>query len=369
MLHRQARLLGDVLIVGVHSDAEITRHKGPPVMNEKERYEAVRACKWVDEVVEDAPYVTELDILDKHNIDFCVHGEDITTDETGRDSYWKVKEAGRYRTIKRTDGVSTTDLVGRMLLMSMDHLSSDVRAAAQKPIDVHDSTKVASVRDVAGSIPPVSPAAGTSAADAPAKSPYTAGHKFLASTRMVAQFAAGNRLPTKEDVVVYVDGAFDLFHVGHAAALRKAKALGTYLIVGIHDDATVNQMKGSNLPIMTLHERVLGVLQCRFVDEVITGAPWHVTEDVINTLNVTWVAHGTISDYKNMDEEHPYAVAKRLGKYKEFPSDYNTLTTSGIIERILEHRKKFAERNRKKQEKEAARIQAAGGQTKFFAEV
>jgi ethanolamine-phosphate cytidylyltransferase len=34
---RQAKLMGDVLVVGVHSDAEIKRNKGPPVMNEGER--------------------------------------------------------------------------------------------------------------------------------------------------------------------------------------------------------------------------------------------------------------------------------------------------------------------------------------------
>lgn len=49
---RQAKQMGDYLIVGVHSDADIAKHKGPPVMCERERYEAVRGCKWVDEVVE-----------------------------------------------------------------------------------------------------------------------------------------------------------------------------------------------------------------------------------------------------------------------------------------------------------------------------
>ena len=33
----QAKAMGDVLIVGVHSDAEITRNKGPTVMNNSER--------------------------------------------------------------------------------------------------------------------------------------------------------------------------------------------------------------------------------------------------------------------------------------------------------------------------------------------
>lgn len=37
----------------------------------------VRGIKWVDEVVEDAPYITTLETLDKYNCDFCVHGGDI----------------------------------------------------------------------------------------------------------------------------------------------------------------------------------------------------------------------------------------------------------------------------------------------------
>lgn len=34
---RQAKALGDKLIVGIHNDAEITRHKGPPVFTQDER--------------------------------------------------------------------------------------------------------------------------------------------------------------------------------------------------------------------------------------------------------------------------------------------------------------------------------------------
>lgn len=35
---RQAKALGDYLIVGIHNDDEITKHKGPPVFTEEERY-------------------------------------------------------------------------------------------------------------------------------------------------------------------------------------------------------------------------------------------------------------------------------------------------------------------------------------------
>ncbi len=54
--------------------AEISKHKGPPVFTQEERYKMVRAIKWVDEMVEGAPYVTTLETLDKYNCDFCVHG-------------------------------------------------------------------------------------------------------------------------------------------------------------------------------------------------------------------------------------------------------------------------------------------------------
>jgi ethanolamine-phosphate cytidylyltransferase len=127
---RQAKLMGTYLIVGVHSDglylifnkslfnyislAEITKHKGPPVFNEQERYKMVRAIKWVDQVVEDAPYVTTLETLEEYNCAFCVHGDDITVTADGVDTYHIVKSAGRYKECKRTQGVSTTDLVGRL---------------------------------------------------------------------------------------------------------------------------------------------------------------------------------------------------------------------------------------------------------------
>lgn len=58
----------------LYFSGEIAKHKGPPVFTQEERYKMVRAIKWVDEVVEGAPYVTTLDTLNKYNCDFCVHG-------------------------------------------------------------------------------------------------------------------------------------------------------------------------------------------------------------------------------------------------------------------------------------------------------
>ena len=60
---RQAKALGDILVVGVHSDAEIARNKREPVMKNEQRMAAVKACKWADEVVFDVPYAPSIQLL------------------------------------------------------------------------------------------------------------------------------------------------------------------------------------------------------------------------------------------------------------------------------------------------------------------
>src|SRR5688572_11054904 len=75
------------------------------------RYTAVEACKWVDEIVRDAPYTTQLDVLDRYNIDFCVHGDDITTAGDGTDCYAQVKEAGRYKEVHTSRSTSHHHMV------------------------------------------------------------------------------------------------------------------------------------------------------------------------------------------------------------------------------------------------------------------
>jgi len=74
-----------------------------------------------------------------------------------------------------------------------------------------------------------------------------------------------------------------MLHVGHVRILKKAREACDFLIVGIHDDETVNEHKGSNYPIMSLQERVLSVLAMKYVDEIIIGAPWKITEHLIKS--------------------------------------------------------------------------------------
>lgn len=64
------------------------------------------------------------------------------------------------------------------------------------------------------------------------------------------------------------------------------------MIVGVHDDEIINQIKGNNYPVLQLQERVLNVLALKFVDEVIIGAPYIVSEQLIKQFNIHLVVEG-----------------------------------------------------------------------------
>ena len=53
------------MLAGVNSDEQCEEHKSRTVMTHAERCEAVRHCRWVDEVVPDAPWVIDQAFLDK----------------------------------------------------------------------------------------------------------------------------------------------------------------------------------------------------------------------------------------------------------------------------------------------------------------
>jgi len=343
---RQASQLGTKLIVGVHSDEEISKHKGPPVFSNEERYKITRGIKWVDEVVEDAPYVTTLETLDKYNCDFCVHGDDITMTADGVDTYHLVKANGRYKEVRRTAGVSTTDLVGRMLLATKTHFKredeTDLNSKSSEE-SINQRKRVESFSEGKQEVE---------------KSPWTGVSQFLQTTNKILQFSSGKE-PKPGDKIVYVTGAFDLFHVGHLDFLEQVYKLfpSTFIIVGLHTDQEVNRYRGANNPIMNLNERTLSVLACRYVSEVVIGAPYTVDENLMKHFNVDLVVHGSTSVVLDAEGGDPYAVPKQLDKFKIIITG-NDMNTENIVERIIANRQRFRERNQKKEAKEKAAYDA-----------
>ncbi|KAJ8918291.1 hypothetical protein NQ315_014161 [Exocentrus adspersus] len=103
------------LIVGVCSDKMLHKQKGRTVMDEQERYNAIRHCRYVDEVLRDAPWSYSDEFLKKHKIDFVAHDDMPYASEDTDDVYGELKKRGMFVATQRTEGVSTSDIVARIV--------------------------------------------------------------------------------------------------------------------------------------------------------------------------------------------------------------------------------------------------------------
>ena len=72
--------------------------------------------------------------------------------------------------------------------------------------------------------------------------------------------------------LVFTNGCFDLLHPGHIEYLIAARALGSQLIVGVNDDASVSRLKGPTRPYNRLQDRMAMLAALQSVDYVIPFA-------------------------------------------------------------------------------------------------
>ncbi|EOD50800.1 putative phosphoethanolamine protein [Neofusicoccum parvum UCRNP2] len=379
----QARQLGTELLVGVHSDEAILENKGPTVMTLKERTAAVDACRWATKSIPHAPYVTSLPWISHYGCKYVVHGDDITSDASGEDCYRFVKAAGRFKIVKRTPGISTTDLVGRMLLCTKGHFIKNLEKVLageegsgseeeRKRTGAEMKERIRAYATDASGLAPGSEvwvwhgeqdkAAEPSAANGTGK-----------CTKMVAGTA-----PRKGQRIVYVDGGFDLFSSGHIEFLRQVAILEeeegkkrdwysseavqqritesgadyspVYVVAGVHDDEVINHWKGINYPIMNIFERGLCVLQCKYINAVVFSAPFTPTPAFLNSLpygTPDTVYHGPTAFMPSVED--PYVDAKTLNIFREVPAhEFQHVNAGEIVDRIMASRALYEERQRKK---------------------
>lgn len=259
------------------------------------RIAAVEACRWATISVPRAPYVTSLPWISHYGCRYVVHGDDVTSDSSGNDCYRFVKAAGRFLVVRRTPGISTTDLVGRMLLCTRTHFIksfSDFLAGGEgsrSEKERHESAEAAlqRIRDYATDESGLQPGPDVWIWEAPLSAKINDGTGDAGEFR---NLVPGIK-PKPGQRVIYVDGGFDLFSSGHIEFLRsvlasenedatklgwfepakvaeRIKEVGqdyppTYIVAGVHDDEVINRWKGFNYPIMNIFERGLCVLQCR----------------------------------------------------------------------------------------------------------
>lgn len=212
--------------------------------------------------------------------------------------------------MRRTPGISTTDLVGRMLLCTKTHFIKSltrVLAGQEGSGSSEDRLRIAQdmsqrIKDYATDESGLRP--GPIVLNWICPRPGQVIHEQGVIDSMV-----DGKAPLPGQRIIYVDGGFDLFSSGHIEFLRRVVAVEeedsrksgwfeeaatkkrvleygdnygpSYIVAGVHDDEVINEWKGLNYPIMNIFERGLCVLQCR----VSFYGLCHVAVDTINMIH------------------------------------------------------------------------------------
>ncbi|KAJ6089402.1 hypothetical protein N7467_004618 [Penicillium canescens] len=120
------------LIVGVTGDEETHLRKGLTVLSGAERAETIRHCKWVDEVIPCCPWVVTPEFLSEHKIDYVAHDDLPYGAAEGDDIYAPIKEQGKFLVTQRTEGVSTTGIITRVVRDYDQYISRQFKRGASR---------------------------------------------------------------------------------------------------------------------------------------------------------------------------------------------------------------------------------------------
>lgn len=126
--------------------------------------------------------------------------------------------------------------------------------------------------------------------------------------------------------------SFDLFHSGHVAMLKEARANCDYMIVGLQTDPTIDR-PNKNKPIQSVFERYVQLEGCKYIDEIIPYESEKDLTDIFLTYGIDIRFIG--EEYKDKD-----FTAKQICVDKNIKIHYNkrqhSFSTTNLRKRIKE---------------------------------
>ena len=131
-------------------------------------------------------------------------------------------------------------------------------------------------------------------------------------------------------MIVFTNGCFDILHAGHVDLLRRAKALGSKLIVGINSDESVRRIKGADRPVQNQDARRAVLLGLESVDEVVIFDDL-TPERLIHQIKPDILVKG--GDWKPDEIIGADFVIKNGGKVFSLPL-LDGFSSSSIVEKI-----------------------------------
>jgi cytidyltransferase-like protein len=161
----------------------------------------------------------------------------------------------------------------------------------------------------------------------------------VAEAEIVRQMLDKTAIATSPDALVsdrphrtvYMDGVFDLFHVGHLAAIRHCAARGDRVILGVTGDADATAYKRQ--PIIPQDERCALVHVLPQVDDVVCPCPLVVTKDFMEEYGIDLVVHGFANDADAERQTEFFAYPMEVHKFERIPY-YRGQSTTDIMSRI-----------------------------------
>ena len=128
---------------------------------------------------------------------------------------------------------------------------------------------------------------------------------------------------------IYLDGVFDLFHVGHLQAIRHCQALGDRVVLGVTGDADATGYKRK--PIIPEADRaaIVGAI----VDKVVCPCPLVVTEAFMLEHGIDLVVHGFANEADATRQREFFEYPMAINKFQTIPYSDGTSTTD-LMEEI-----------------------------------
>lgn len=139
------------------------------------------------------------------------------------------------------------------------------------------------------------------------------------------------KLENRPRRTVYMDGVFDLFHIGHLEAIRHCAKLGDNVIIGITGDKDAAGYKRP--PIINQDERIAIVSSLREVDYVVCPCPLIVTESFMDELGIDLVVHGFANEADAKRQEEFFEIPMSMNKFQRIPY-YTGQSTTDILAKI-----------------------------------
>ena len=132
--------------------------------------------------------------------------------------------------------------------------------------------------------------------------------------------------------VGFTASSFDLFHSGHVAMLKEARANCDFMIVGLQTDPTIDRPE-KNQPIQSVFERYVQLEGCKYIDEII---PYATEQDLVDILLTYNIDVRFIGEEDKTKEFTGKQICVDKGIKIHYNSRQHSFSTSGLRKRISE---------------------------------